>query len=470
MKVEIPIILASVFNYCATLAFLPFQPIRRPSTFLHHARSTGGYSIQYSSNFHRHVVCKNDVVKESFLWLDEAVEKYPNAKFLPLSTSVTFQTLKQRKKAKKGRTRKAVVAISDEHKILKRYDSVDMAAKDSGTSVGNMYRVIQTCRQYKGIFYTYEEAVAQIETESEDVPLIAGGGLRTDDAYDLTTATKLCYQVNVDEATLQKFDSVVRSLDSKLRSSFFEKFPVADRIWIKERMLFFLAPKPNSFAQKDWVVKFCNGGYGAGMTEAQTVTAILALRHFLQFYPNDSNSGKPEPAYFYQQLKIKFDVIDQARIELNYWLSSACSADLLSFAFLNSLGVSWDQCRILLESLSASVVSSELEPNWELSTSRSPVRHQLRADAMNCFRMRLRLSPSEIYDILKVNKRMSYHSECKMTSCMDHLQAKMLLSSQELRTLVFKNPTILGYTTEKLDKQLEFFSQEGMSHACKISC
>ncbi|CAJ1963510.1 unnamed protein product [Cylindrotheca closterium] len=456
MKAEIAILALLIY---ASVGFLPSRKVHQPPTILQ-AKTKDGYSIQYSSNFHRHVVCKGDVVKESFLWLDEAIGKYPNAEFLPLSTSASFQSLEKRKEANERSTRKSVVAISEVNEILERYDSVDIASKEAGTSPGNMYRVIQTCRLFKGRYYAYELDSTEQSIQSKDVPLIAGGGLQTDSAYNITTETELSYRVNVDDETMQKFESVINNLDAKLQSSFFDKFPVADQIWIRERIIFFLAPQPYSYTQEDWVVKFCNEGCGVGLTESQTVAAILALRHLLQFYPSDSNSGKPSALYFYQQLKLDIELSNEARIELNYWLSSACAADLLSFTFLHSLGVSWDQCRIMLDSLSASLVSSELEPDWELSTSRSSMRNQLRADAMNCFRMRLRLSPSEVYDIIKVNKQMSYYSECKLTSSMDHLQAKMLLSSQDLKTLVNKCPTILGYTTSKVDKQLGFLSTE----------
>lgn len=463
MKAEIPILGSLI---CATLAFIPSpKACHRPATHLEAKENDKDrFSIQYSSNFHRHVICEDDVVQESFLWLDEAVEKYPNAEFLPLSTSVRFPSLEKRKEAKEWVSRKSVVAISEENEVLEIYGSVEMASTEAGTSTVNMYRVIRTRRLFKGKYYAYEQDSTERTMESEvDIPLIAGGGLHTDSAYNLTTATELSYRVNVDALTQQKFDSVIKNLDSKLKSSFFEKFPVADQVWIKERILFFLAPQPDSFAQKDWVVKFCNEGCGVGLTETQAVTAILALRHLLQFYPTDSNSGKPTPVYFYQQLKVGIDIANEARVELNYWLSSACTADLLSFAFLHSLGVSWDQCRIMLESLSSSLVSLELEPSWELSTSQSKVRNRLRPDAMNCFKMRLRLSPSEVYDIMKANKRMSYYSEYKLSRGMDHLQVNMLLSSRDLKTLLNKCPTILSYSTERLDKQLEFFLNEGMS-------
>jgi hypothetical protein len=299
----------------------------------------------------------------------------------------------------------------------------------------------------------------------KSAPMIAGGGLEEDLAYNLTFEPTPSYfsMSKINQETLQKYENVIDSLDSKLAASFFNHFPKADHAWIQERILFFLAPQPKSFAQKDWGRTFCVDGKGVGLTESQTVTAILALRHLLQLYPYDSSSGKPTLPFFYQQLKVNFDVMDQARVELAYWTSGACSADLMTFAFLNSLLVSWDQCRILLETLSTSVVSCELEPSWELSSLSRPVRTQLDEASLHYLRMRLCLSPSEIFEMMKTHSRLSCYSMENLKFHMDALQSMLSLSSRDLRALVVKAPSILGTSVQKLDQRMLFLSHEGTS-------
>eukprot|EP00980_Cylindrotheca_fusiformis_P002077 scaffold463_cov92-Cylindrotheca_fusiformis.AAC.6 len=420
----------------ATVCFLPLHCTfsrLRPLW----AKNATATNIHYSANFHRHVVCEKQAVKESFLWLDEAIASYPNARFSPLQTSASLKihdTNAEGWKAASTRTRSREVVELLDDQVLRKLQSVKAVASDLGVSVVKIYDVIRNERVFRGKSYAYASIAA---TNVSFTPLIVGGGLEEDVAYNLTTLPSSSYFSisSIDEGTLRKYKSVIETLDSKLPSPFFSYFPEADHIWIQERIFFLLAPQSNSFEQEDWVRAFHVDGKGVGMTETQAVTAILALRHLLQLYPNDSSSGKPSLPYFHRQLKITLDMMDEAR-------------------------VSWDQCRIILESLSFSLISCELETGWEFMTASTPVRSQLNEESLHYLRMRLCLSPDDIIGMLKSHSRLSSYSRENLKLHIDALQSMLHLSSRDLSRLVRKAPSILGVSILKLDQRISFLSDE----------
>jgi hypothetical protein len=475
-----------VHHILAVQAFLPHYqrfPHRHRLVCLGATRQVknDNFVIQYSPNFHRHVVMdeKKGSVQESFLWLDEAKTKYPRAKMACICTS----------KAKFGsddvdynhdthtspsRKKLAVVELTTEDEIVRTFPSVRMAAADVNTTERNMYNYIHTDRIYKGKRYMYEmDLEDRIRIANKrPAPIIAGGGLEEASAFNLTTdPNEWTYLAasNASLETLKKYRNVIGNLNSMLSlgsSSFFDHFPKSDHGWIQERILFFLSPPPESYDQEDWVRAFCVEGYGVGMTESQTVTAILALRHLLQLYPHDSSSGKPSLPYFYQQLKVTFPMVDKTRAELGQWISGSCAADLMTFAFLHSIDVSWDQCKIISQALSNSIICTELEPNLKL---RHIKQKQLDEEALHYLRMRLHLSPAELLDMLRTHSRLSFYSKDFIKLHLDAIQSKLDLPSSELRSLVFRSPSVLGISIEKLDQRVLFLAEEGKSSICMMN-
>ena len=398
------------------------HPYSRPDGRLF--ASNDKVTIHYSLNFDRHLVSivdrdENNVNKgkqlrlESFLWLEDAKQTYPNATLAPLSCAAAEFIMNQDPNVIQNST---IVAGCGDKTIL-----------------------------------SYEFTT----TDSQEPSLL----------QDFLKSTSQWKSTN------KKYKSVINSLEAKLGSTFYGHFPPADQLWIQERILFFLAPQPpsdyinqnykneprRSFASddaRDWACALWDG-YGVGLTESQTVTAILALRHILALYPNDSSDGKPNAGYFYNRLKLTFDQVEKTRVRLGSKLKGADPADLMTFAYLHSLGVSWDQCQIILEALSLSLVACEVEPSWDLNR---PVRAQLLPNELQYLRMRLHLSPAEILGMLKVHSRLSYYPIQMLKLHMDTLQSELGLSSKELRQLVVKAPSVLGLSTKKLEEKVSFFS------------
>jgi hypothetical protein len=302
-----------------------------------------------------------------------------------------------------------------------------------------------------------------LATASSAMSLVAGGGLEEDHAYNGTRgANQLCSKLSPSqssESTMQKCESVVGSLSSKLGSPFFSYFPESDHHWVRERILFLLSPSPESPSQPDWPQTF-SGGYGAGLSQTQAISAILALRHLLSIHPPDASSKKPPLLFFYQQLGIQFDMISEVREELGHWLFGACPADVATFSYLKSLNISWDQCRILLGAFSSSLISCELDPGWELAGS-GPVRGVLSEESLTYLRMRLQLSPSEVFAMIKTHSRLSSYSATTLKSHLDAIQSKLCLSSEDLRRVVFRTPSVLGVSVGKLDQRIAFLSSKG---------
>jgi hypothetical protein len=343
--------------------------------------------IYYSPNFHRHVVYEDkgnaSKVVESFLWLDEAKARYPEAK-----------------------------------------------------------------------------AAQLVASNPSAMPMIAGGGLE-EDAFNQTTNSRR-YSLSFtscDPNVLKKYETVVKKLDSDLGSSLFENFPEPDHRWVRERIIFLVSPFPDSGFPCDWPRAFFEG-YGAGFSEAQAATAIRSLRHLLMIHPLDSSAKKRPLIFFYQRLRVKFEAVGQARMELDHWLAGACPTDAATFAFLNSIDISWDQCRVLLEAFYTSLVSCDLDPSWEFFAS-VPVQGVLSENSTHYLRMRLQLSPPEIYAMIKAHSRLSTYSASTLKSHLDAMESKIQLKSEELRRIVTRAPSVLGVSLAELDERITFLSYEG---------
>jgi hypothetical protein len=326
---------------------------------------------------------------------------------------------------------------------------------------GNTSRVLESFLWLDEAKSRYPKAnVAALTSSTSSVmPMVAGGGLKEDNAYNLTTNSRMFYSTftSISTETQQKHRTVIGNLESRLGSPFLDYFPESDHHWVRERILFLLAPSPKTGSQVDWPRAFCDG-YGAGFSESQATTAILCLRHLMSMHPLDSSSKKPPFVFFYQQLKVQFNSSRQARVELDHWLTGACPTDASTFAFLNSLDVSWDQCRILLGAFSSSLLSFDLDPSYQFSR---PVRRVLSEDSIHYLRMRLQLSPPEVFAMIKTHSRLSTYSAKTLKSHLDALQSKLCLKSEELRQIVVRTPSVLGVSVSKLDQRVTFLSSEG---------
>ena len=119
--------------------------------------------------------------------------------------------------------------------------------------------------------------------------------------------------------------------------------------------------------------KLMKEGHGAGLSLHQATEAIRAIPQLLSIYHEDSR--KPSMLYFYKQLNLSSKFIEEGQSELAPMLNGCDGSDLLSFAYLNSLGVDWDQIRLLLHAF-PSLTHYDSEPGWEM-LGHGPVRSEL---------------------------------------------------------------------------------------------
>jgi hypothetical protein len=303
------------------------------------------------------------------------------------------------------------------------------------------------------------------------VPRIAGGGLEEDSAYDCTRTCEGVYPsiASATRETLQAYEAVVSRFRSPLGSSLLQHFPESDQHSIKERIIFLLSPTHHNVSDHDWPRAF-NAGYGAGLTPSQVITAIVDLRHILFVDPLESSSQKLPAPVLFMNLRIPLDLVNEARFELgDYWLRGASPSDAASFAYLHAGGVSWDQCRVMLGAFSASLISCDLDPSWELLEA-GPIRSSLSETSIHYLRARLQLIPSEVHSLIKSHSRLTSYSVQTLRLHLDELQASVQLSSNEVQRIVFRSPSVLGVSVEKLNSRVSFLYHEGKFKSLGLCC
>ena len=350
--------------------------------------------IFYSPNFHRHVVAEVDgneisQVLESFAFLDEAEQKYPQAR-----RALTMHSFKIESMA--------------------------------GLGLEDRDGYIQACT----------ERLA---------------GKEDDDKVPSTLAS------TARGPQIHRLQEICNQLTAKIGSSFLSFFPQDEHNLVCERIQFLLAPIPPEIKEAmDWPQTFFQG-YGAGFTDTQAVSAILGLRHLLFADPNAALKEKPPIAYFIAALGVTVESLNQARDALSSLLDGECVPDVATFAYLKSLGISWDQCSILVQAFSVSVLSCAVDRTWEVY--HGPGRKQLSEESINYLRQRFQLYPSEVVCMLRTHSRLSTYSVRVLKSHADALQSEFSLSSRSLRQLILKSPSVLGVSESKVAQRASFFRQ-----------
>ncbi|KAG7349379.1 mitochondrial transcription termination factor (mTERF) family protein [Nitzschia inconspicua] len=310
-----------------------------------------------------------------------------------------------------------------------------------------------------------------------DTPVIAGGGVGGDEIYNATNTSIVCDDTILhdmtavlsslwlcDASVFEKHDAVIQKLDERLGSTLYGRFPPQDRPWIKERILFLLSPLPPSNVTVDInqrCQEFYQHGYGLGLSQRQTCLAIQALRHLLMIHPMEASAKKPPLSFFYRGLQLEYKELDQVRNDLDHWLMGTVSTDAATFAFLRSINVTLDQCEILLQTFSPSLLSFELNPSWELASQKSNgLRSKLLSDSLHLLRMRANVTPPLLHNMLSTHPRLSSYSHHVLQSHMDELQTSLQLPSSDVRKICLRAPSVLGLSCQKIQRNVEFLTQE----------
>ena len=210
-------------------------------------------------------------------------------------------------------------------------------------------------------------------------------------------------------------------------------------------------------------------GYGAGLSVNQASKAVRMMPELLALYYE--HSIKPSYLYMYNQMQGRSStassavlvppspkLIEEATIQLN--LEGTDTVDAYTFAYLHSIGVSWNQIRLLLSGLPL-WRTVNLETGWEI-LARGPVRSKLHRSTLDYLRRRLQIGPSDVYRLLKTHTRLStYNARNKILPTLDMLQRKLNLKSAELRKLILRMPSLVGMGSAAFEDRLDFFTNEG---------
>ena len=361
------------------------------------------YSLEYSPNFQRHIIrsANNSEIIESFLWLDEALLRYPSAKLLPF--------------------------------------------------------LWPACRHD-------DKAVNASAGEGKSFIKIAGGGIHENTAYSKETYDSVFDESNLSQVKYILESRLQWNLDrvEKLLKLFPELGTWPSNL-LQERIDFLLAPLPSdkvlhrvNHTMVDWPVQFYRHGCGAGLSVEQ-VSHVMQVMPDVLFRLDPFGAANPLllPFLYTETPAV---VIEMACSQLEP-LTGASRLDVAAFAYLHWRGLEWEQCRVLMQAW-PSIVSVTTEPSWELYERGGYVRKYLLLDSLWYLQMRLQIMPSHIQAMLKTHSTLSGYSVAKLKSNLNALQEKLCASSAELQKLVLRMPSLLGISIGGLDNRIQFWTHD----------
>jgi len=106
--------------------------------------------------------------------------------------------------------------------------------------------------------------------------------------------------------------------------------------------------------------------------------------------------------YFYRDLNVPMKEVEEARSELATLINGCDGSDLLSFVYLKSIGISWQQIKFIFDAFPI-ISYCETEPGWELLDN-GPVRNTLDTAMLNFLRKRLQITNSDLHSMIKVRQ------------------------------------------------------------------
>jgi len=448
--------------------------------------------------------CQCDQTLESFLFVDEAISKYPNATLIKLvdigvendnddydTILAGMGTLPSHRMLSKPNAECATEEFR--LKVLSYLASIALSGQQTPLPPPGSSQLKETrdavmhqlgnevphrrlyCHTPESIHRNYDRLVdiltrarvrrvvrkemVGVSHASDD----EGRGTSVDDVDSLLmqlTKTGLCFTEGGARAVIAEFPQVclydVREVEDRIR---FMTLPVHEQIRKDHTQ-----PRASVKKNVDYYTMM-RKGYGAGLTIEQATQAIRAVPQLLSMYHEDSK--KPSMLYFYNELGVSHQLLELTRLELGSRLSGCDSSDVYAFAYLNSIGVDWVNIRILIDAIPL-VTFCDKEPGWEVLEKSSPVRSELHVGMLNFLRKRLQIDTSDLHAMIKVHSRItSYKVASNLLPTLNAIQDRLFLSSRDLQRIVLRMPSITGMSVEStndkisaLDARIDFFTKE----------
>jgi hypothetical protein len=413
-------------------------------------------TIEYSWNFHRHVVrdAEQRRVLESFLWLDEAMEKYPHAEriapsFMNAKDWINFQQQSVIDQgiqvAGAGLMEFSAYPFHSNHTQIDS-DTIDpMEEKrkdDHDSNVRCIYHVLESLLKW------YPR---QVDRLCERWPPLA-----------IYPAALLEERLKFLLAPLPDNDKYQDKNDAQQSSSFLHRVNITEDI--------------------DWPKLFYCEYRGAGMSIGQVSHALQTLPEpfLLRWHPwddwtnsndnddddhvNDGMDQQSQKYHYVSTMKFLYEqtpsvVLQMAYSVLDLWVTGTTNMDVISLAYLHWKGWEWQACRIVLHAFPYSQQCS-LDLSWDLipqNSSNTGIRKHLIPEALAYLRMRLQLRPWHIHAMLKTHTRLTGYSAAKLKANIDYLEENLGMKSKDTRALLLLMPSLLGASLASLETRMLFW-------------
>jgi hypothetical protein len=393
----------------------------------HNGNDTRPLVLEYSPNFRRHIVREKKQstdgqqhlrVLQSFAWLDEALRAFASVECLPLQPSCWS-----------GET----LTIAGGGGIVV---SAALEEQDDRSSTNN-----NSVKTYPILVDVPYENRAAMEAENT-------------------------------RAIRDYLYSTLGWSDSRIDTLLFDACPHL-RQWpvaiLTERLDFLLAPLPddpqvvahmNASDVVDWPVEYYNNGRGAGLTVAQVSHALSAVpmlffRDLEQLTTANTTCAAPPSLLKYLYEETPSVVLDLAGTQLDA-LYGASTFDAIAYSYLHWKGWEFHQIRVLLQGLPGCLACS-VEPGRRVFARR--MRKELRLDSLVYLQHRLQIGPSHLQAMLKTHASLSCYPVSQLVRNCDALQRLLPLSSNGLRSLVLRMPSLLGMSVQGMEDRIDFWTR-----------
>lgn len=140
-------------------------------------------------------------------------------------------------------------------------------------------------------------------------------------------------------------------------------------------------------------------GYGAGLTIEQATDAVRAIPNILSLRHTDSK--KPSALYYIKELQVSTNLSILAENNLEKYLMGTERSDVWAYAYLNKIGLQWNQLRILLDAF-PTLTCIGTDVDWRL-LNRGLIRDRLDEFALMFLRKRLQIGTMDVFTMLKVS-------------------------------------------------------------------